>query len=256
MKKIEKGTYAIVTGASSGIGRAIALELAAQGANLILVARRRDRLEQLKAIIVNKYKVDTIIFDEDLTKAENCKSLYENTKKYNAEIIVNNAGFGICGFFSEGDLDLELEMIRLNIESLHILTKLYLSTMSKGVIMNVASVAGFIPTPLMATYAATKAYVNNFSRALNYEMKVQKRDIRVLSLCPGPVKTDFWTIAKANQSKYALPVERCARAAVRGIINNKLVIIPGKMMKFARLLIKILPVNWILPTLYKIQKRK
>ena len=138
---------------------------------------------------------------------------------------MNNAGFGICGFFSEGDLDLELEMIRLNIESLHILTKLYLSTMSKGVIMNVASVAGFIPTPLMATYAATKAYVNNFSRALNYEMKVQKRDIRVLSLCPGPVKTDFWTIAKANQSKYALPVERCARAAVKGIINNKLVII-------------------------------
>ncbi|MFA5466519.1 MAG: SDR family NAD(P)-dependent oxidoreductase, partial [Candidatus Izemoplasmatales bacterium] len=143
MKKIDKGTYAVVTGASSGIGWAIALELASKGVSLILVARRKERLEQLKEIIVKNNKVEVLIIDTDLADLENCKRLVEKTKELEPQIIVNNAGFGQYGFFTELDLDKELAMIRLNIESLHVLTKLYLTSMKKGVIMNVASMAGF-----------------------------------------------------------------------------------------------------------------
>jgi len=256
MKKIDKGTYAVVTGASSGIGWAIALELASKGVNLILVARRKERLEQLKEIIVKNNKVEVLIIDTDLADLENCKRLVEKTKELEPQIIVNNAGFGQYGFFTELDLDKELAMIRLNIESLHVLTKLYLTSMKKGVIMNVASMAGFIPTPLLASYAATKAYVLNFSRAIDYELKKQKSNIRVISLCPGPVISEFGIVANTKQGKYALSSEACAKTAVKGILKRKQVTVPGFIMKLSRIFIKILPTSWVLPVVINIQKHK
>ena len=192
----------------------------------------------------------------DLADLDNCKSLHENTQKFNPKIVVNNAGFGMCGLFQEADLNTELAMIKLNIESLHVLTKLYTLTMNEGVIMNVASMAGFVPTPLLASYAATKAYVTSFSRAIDYELKVTRSKVRVIALCPGPVRTEFGIVANAKQSEYALSAEACAKAAVRGIIKRRAVTVPGALMKIARVLIKILPTNWVLPVVTNIQKRK
>ena len=142
---------ALITGASSGIGRDIAKELSKRGYDLIIVARNREKLEELKADLTTKVE----IIDMDLTSEDNCKKLHEQAK--DIDILVNNAGLGEFGKFTETDLEKEITIIRTNITALHILTKLYLQDMTKrnnGRILNVASIAGFMPGPLMATYYA------------------------------------------------------------------------------------------------------
>ena len=156
---------ALITGASSGIGRDIARLLNEKEYDLVLVARNEERLNQIKSELGQQDKNNKIeIISIDLAKKENCLTLCKKVK--NVDILINNAGFGDCGYFSETDLDKELNMINTNITAVHILTKLYLQEMKKrnsGKILNVASIAGFMPGPLMATYYATKSYIVRLS---------------------------------------------------------------------------------------------
>ncbi len=255
MSEINK-QYALITGASSGIGREIAFLLGKKGYNLILVARRNEILVAMKQELETKYMINVITKNYDLGIYENLGRLHQETVKLNPTLVINNAGFGQVGYFSDNNLDKERQMLGLNIESLHILTKLYLSTMQTGIILNVASMAAFLPTPLMAAYAASKAYVLNFSRALDYELKKQKRDIRVLTLAPGPVDTEFAQVANAKKSLKGMNAHKCARIAVKGIEKKKALIIPGFKMKLTHLAVKILPTSWILFFSYKLQKSK
>jgi len=251
-----QGKYAVITGASSGIGKEIAEQLAHKGMNLILVARRIDRLEMLKEKLESEADITVVIKSLDLSVQDNCHRLFSETKTFAPAIVVNNAGFGQVGFFENLPLEKELEMLRLNIESLHILTKLYLSEMEQGVIVNVASMAGFLPTPLMAAYSASKAYVLNFTRAVNQELKIKQRKVRVVALCPGPVETEFADVANASQSFKGMSAKRCAKITIRGIENKRTVIIPGLLMKITHVLVKLVPTKIILYFAYLIQRRK
>lgn len=246
---------AIITGASSGIGQEIARELAARGYDLILVARRRDRLEKLAA----ELPVQCRILEADLSSAEQCKMLYCRARGEDVEILVNNAGFGLCGRFAVTSLDREVEMIRTNIVAVHILTKLFLHDFrmkNSGYILNVASSAGFMAGPLMATYYATKNYVLRLTQAIREELRREGSAVKVAALCPGPVDTEFNRVADV---KFALPgmdAHTCARIAVRQLFKGRGVIVPGRGMQAMVAASKLAP-EWLLPRItYHIQKRK
>jgi short-subunit dehydrogenase len=248
--------YALITGASSGIGEQLAIQLAEQGYQLILVARRADRLQALKASINAKHSIDIIVYPCDLLDTNARALLLEETQKLDIKWVINNAGFGQVGTFDTLDLAKETQMIQLNIEALHMMTRWFAERMDDGVILNVASMAGFIPTPLMASYAATKAYVINYSRAANYELIKAKRRLRILVLCPGPVETEFAQVAGAKQALKSISSAYCARVAIKGIARRQTVIIPGFKMKIIHFFAKILPIRWILAVSYRMQKRK
>ena len=184
---------ALITGASSGIGRDMARILASKGYDLALVARNQEGLDKIKAELEKEnvnIKINT--YSVDLAIKENLYKLYEDVK--DVDILINNAGFGTFGRFTETDLEKEVNMINTNVTAVHVLTKLYLKDMiakNAGHILNVASIAGFMPGPLMATYYATKNYVVSLSRAINRELKKEKSNVKISVLCPGPVKTEF-----------------------------------------------------------------
>ena len=182
---------ALITGASAGIGKEFAKNLSQQGYDLILVARREDRLVEISKQLPTKSQIITA----DLAKVEECYRLYEETKDRNISILINCAGFGDFGAFTTTSLDKELEMIDVNIKAVHILTKKFLPDMiarNEGYILNVASVAGLMPAgPYMATYYATKAYVTSFTSAIAEELEEKKSNVYVGSLCPGRVDTVF-----------------------------------------------------------------
>lgn len=186
---------ALITGASSGIGRDVARELSKKGYDLILVARDENKLQQLKQELTTNIEIVSL----DLSNVENCKELYEKHK--DIDILINNAGFGDCGKFWETDLDKEIQMIQTNIIAYHVLTKLYLKNMKEkdsGIILNVASIAGFMPGPLMATYYATKNYVVKLSESIREELRKDKSKVQISILCPGPVNTNFNKVANVE----------------------------------------------------------
>ena len=167
MKK-ENGMKALITGASSGIGRDIARALAARGVDLILTARRTERLEELSS----ELPVQVTVIPCDLSQEAECRALYERVRPMNIDILVNNAGFGLFGTFAENSLERELSMLDVNVRAVHILTKLFLRDMKEkdsGYLLNVASSAAFLPGPLLAAYYATKAYVLRLSEAIDEE---------------------------------------------------------------------------------------
>ena len=244
---------ALITGASSGIGRDMARYLAKLGYDLIIVARRKDLLEQLKNDLETNVKIECM----DLADSENCFKLFEENKEI--DILINNAGFGDFGAFDETDLNKELSMIDTNIKAMHILSKLYLAEMKKkncGNILNVASIAGFMAGPLMATYYATKNYVVSLSKAINKELKKAGSSVTVSVLCPGPVNTNFDNVANVHFSLKGLSSEYVARYAIDQMLKNKKVIIPGKMMKLIYVGNKLSPTSLSLEIAYHSQKRK
>lgn len=185
---------ALITGASSGIGLELAKIFARNGHNLVLVARSENTLNELKKKFEEEFDIKVKVIVQDLKYYNAPTAIYDAVKlaDINVNILVNNAGFGTYGKFSETDLEAELEMIQVNITALTHLTKLFLKDMienNNGRIMNVASTAAFQPGPLMAVYFATKAYVLSFSEALDEELHGTK--IKVMALCPGPTKTNF-----------------------------------------------------------------
>ena len=246
---------ALITGASSGIGKDIAKYLSELGYDLILVARRKERLEELKG----KLKTNVKVIPLDLSIEDNCFKLYDMVKKDSIDILINNAGFGDFGKFNETDIKKELQMIDLNIKSVHILTKLFLSDMikkDKGHILNVASAAAFSPGPLMATYYSSKSYVFRLTEAINSELKYMKSNVNISVLCPGPVNTEFNDVANVSFSFKPLTSEYVSKYAIDKMLKNKLVIVPGTMMKFSRFFSKILPDALLSKIVYNNQCRK
>ena len=244
---------ALITGASSGIGRDMARYLAELGYDLVIVARRCELLEELSKDLKTNVRIECL----DLSNTDNCMKLFENNK--DIDLLINNAGFGDFGEFCETDLNKELSMIDTNIKSLHILTKLYLQEMKKrnsGNILNVASIAGFMSGPLMATYYATKNYVVSLSKAINKELKKSKSDVNVSVLCPGPVNTNFNNVANVNFSLKGLSSEYVAKYAIDKMLKGKMIIIPGTIMKLIYIGNKIAPVKLQLNIAYNSQSRK
>lgn len=246
---------ALITGASSGIGREMAIYLAELKVDLILVGRNKEQLEKLQ----NGLKVDTKVIVADLSDITKVKELYVLTKEDNVDILINNAGFGLFGKFYETDINRELEMINTNIVAVHLLTKLFLRDMKKrnsGYILNVASSAAFGPGPLMSTYYATKAYVNNLTEAINEELRREESNVVVSSLCPGPVDTNFNKVANVNFSVKAMNSRDVARYAIDMMFKEKVVIIPGTYMKLALFGRRFLSRKTLRKITYNIQKKK
>ena len=246
---------ALITGASSGIGLDIARYLATKKYELILVARNKERLEKIQESLPTKV---TIIV-ADLSNEQKLKELYILTKKENIDILINNAGFGIFGDFTETDLNKELEMIDTNIKAVHFLTKSFLKDMEKnnsGYILNVASSAAFQPGPLMATYYATKSYVYQLTEAINYEQKKKGTNVHISVLCPGPVETNFNNIAGVKFGVKPLKSTYVAKYAIDQMFKNKMLIIPGFKMKCAKFFGRFVSDKVLLSIAYKIQKNK
>lgn len=244
---------ALITGASSGIGRDIAINLSKKGYDLILVARDLEKLNEVKS----KLHTNVEVVSMDVSNAENCKELHE--KYQDIDILVNNAGFGDCGYFTKTSLDKELKMIDTNIVAYHVLTKLYLQDMKQknsGKILNVASIAGFMPGPLMATYYSTKAYVVRLSEAIREELRREKSNVQISILCPGPVNTNFNKVADVQFALKGLSSEYVAKYAVDKLFKGKFYIVPGWKIKLARFGAKIAPNNLVAKICYNMQRRK
>lgn len=247
---------AIITGASSGIGREIAKILSGMGYDLILAARRGDKLKELK----NELSGSVEIMSIDLSKEENCYSLFDRCHDKDIEILVNNAGFGAFGEFSGTDISRDMEMIDLNICAVHILTKLFLSEFKRkncGKILNVASAAGFMSEgPMLSTYYATKAYVLSLSRSIAKELKKAGSKVTVSALCPGPVKTEFDAVCGVDFQGVGMSAEKCAEIGISGMMKGKKVIIPGIVMKAGKFFTKVLPDCVLGEFAYHFQKAK
>lgn len=235
---------ALVTGASSGIGRDIARSLARHGINVILTARRRDRLSELKEELVRSYGVKVMYIAADLSVKEQCLALYDKVKKYNIDILVNNAGFGVFGKLTETELEQELEMLDVNVRAFHMLFKLFLRDFEKrgfGYILNTASAAGFIPGPWFSSYYASKAYIVRMTQAVHEELRASGSRVRVSMLCPGPVETEFTRRAGVRFSMPAANSEKLAETAVRDMFAGKLLICGSPLLKAGLYLGKLVP---------------
>jgi len=246
---------ALITGASSGIGKEMAYYLGELGYDLILVARRKERLEELKKHI----KTQVTIYAYDLLKEENLYQLYENVKPLSIDLLINNAGFGLFGMFDQTDLNRELEMIDLNIKAYHILTKLFLKDFiakDQGRILNVASAAGFLAGPRLNTYYATKNYVAKLSMGIYEELRHQKSNVHISILCPGPVATEFTQVAKGKFNIQEENARKVARIAIDQTLKNKLIIVPDIFTKIGLFLNRFIPWKISLKISYKIQERK
>lgn len=248
---------ALITGASSGIGRDMARVLSQKGYDLVLVARDEQKLNELSSELKQKDKTKIQIITTDLSTEENCKELHK--KVSDVDILINNAGFGECGNFTKTDLNKELKMIKTNITAYHILTKLYLIDMkakNKGKILNVASIAGFMPGPLMATYYSTKAYIVRLSESIREELKKEKSNVHISILCPGPVKTNFNNIANVKFNMREAESLTVAKYAIKKILKNKFYIIPGLDVKMGIFFSHFIPSSLIAKITYMVQKRK
>lgn len=248
----------LLTGASSGIGKDMAAILNKKGYDLVLVARSKERLETIKANLQRENPNGKIeIISIDLSIEKNCKELCETVE--DVDILINNAGFGDCGNFFETDLEKDMQMIKTNITAYHILTKEYLKKMQlkgKGKILNVASVAGFMPGPLMATYYATKAYVVRLSEAIREELKKEKSDVQISILCPGPVETNFGNAANVKFKLKEADSFKVAEYTIRHFEKGDFYIVPFLTTKLARVAAKIFPSNLVSKVVYQVQKSK
>lgn len=246
---------ALITGASSGIGRDMAYYLANLGYDLILVARRKERLEEIKKNVSVNVKIIVL----DLLVEENVFKLYEKVKKEDIDLLINNAGFGLFGMFTKTDLQRELEMIDLNVKAYHILTKLFLVDFvkkDKGYILNVCSSAGFLAGPRLSTYYATKNYITKLTMAIYEELRHMNSNVHISALCPGPVNTEFNKVAKGVFSLKEMDSAYVAKYAIDKMLKKKLIIVPGFFVKLGLFLNRFIPWKLSLAITYRIQKRK
>ena len=255
---------ALVTGASSGIGLELARLFAKGGHDLILVARNEAKLNELALYLGKMYRCNVEVIPADLSQPEVPEALVEElkTRGLTVDVLVNNAGFGQSKPFVEQDLRRVMEMIQLNMTTLTHLTRLILPRMiaaKRGRILNVASIAAFLPGPLMAVYYASKAYVLSFSEAIANELK--GTGVTVTALCPGPTRTGFATAAGATatnlyQAPGVMDAAPVAEAGYRGCMKGKVVVIPGLLNKVLVWVIALSP-RWIVTLVSRrLQERK
>lgn len=244
---------ALITGASDGIGKDMAIILSNMGYEIIVVARSREKMEQAFSHIKN-----CKIICMDLSVLDNCYKLYNTVKNENIEILINNAGYGVFGEFLNTHLEDELNMIDLNIKSLHILTKLFLKDMvkkNKGYILNVASIGSFFPSPLLSSYYATKSYVLSLSLAIREELKSIKSNVYIGSFCPATINTGFHKKAGVKGNVKGLDSYVVSKYAIEKMFKRKPIIIPS-YAKFLPFFINIVPRVFITKLAYKIQTNK
>ncbi|MBR1413801.1 MAG: SDR family oxidoreductase [Bacilli bacterium] len=246
---------ALITGASSGIGRDMAYYLAKKGYDLILVARRKSRLEEIS----KKANTNVKIIELDLADEVNVYKLYDLVKDEKIDMLINNAGFGLFGMFYKTDLNRELEMINVNVKAPHILTKLFLKDFIKknsGYILNVCSSAGFMAGPRLNTYYATKNYITKLTMGINEELRQMGSKVQVSALCPGPVSTEFNKVAKGKFAVKEADSEYVARYAIDKLLAGKMIIVPTLRMKLTLFAMRFAPYRLQLKVAYNIQKRK
>ena len=244
---------ALITGASSGLGKDFAIKLSEMGYDLVLVSRDKKNLEEVKKMC--KTNAEALCYD--LTNRDNVYKVFDKNK--DIDLLINNAGFGLFGKFDETNLDKELDMIDLNVTAVHILTKLYYKEMVKkdsGRILNIASIAAFLPGPLMNTYYASKVYVFRLTLALHEELRHLKSNVKVSVLCPGPFISNFNNVANVRFELPSLTSDYVANYALNKMFKNKLIIIPGFKNKVAYYGLKLLPIKMQLKMDYDMQKRK
>lgn len=240
---------ALITGASGGIGYELALEHVRRGGHVILVARSEAKLREHQASWESTYGVKVHVIAMDLAKPGTAQELYHavSAKGLTVDILINNAGFGQYGLFEESDLDRAMQMLELNIVTLTALTRLFVADMVRrrsGRIMNVASTASFQPVPLMALYAATKAFVLSFSEALNNE--VSDRGVTVTALCPGPTTSGFQDVAAMHEARM---VDRrlmatsadVAHFGYNAMMRGKTVAVHGLLNRLTAFLVRFTP---------------
>jgi hypothetical protein len=243
---------AVITGASAGIGREFARQLASRAKLLVLVARRRDRLEQLRSeLVARNPRLIVNIRQADLSNLEQTMQLAALLTNEPIDFLINNAGLGDHGPFATADPVHVNEQIQVNVLALTALTRAFLPRMiaqKRGAILNVSSSAGFLPLPGIAAYAATKAYVTSFSEAIRAETR--GCGITVTALCPGPVHTEFADVAnrkdhrgKRRNSLVHVPVEKVARIGLEAIERDKPLVIPGIAMKITMAITRALPLS-------------
>jgi short-subunit dehydrogenase len=242
----------LITGASSGIGLELAKCFAADGCKLILVARNQDALEKLAEELQRENKIEAVVLTADLSLPEAPRQIFEklSAQKISVDVLVNNAGFGAHGKFAELPLPRQLEMLQVNITALTELTGLFLPGMierKRGGILNVGSVAGFLPGPNMAVYYASKAFVLSFTEALAAELRGS--GVVVSALCPGPTETNFNNVARGQKTRRlqsskmsAAAVAQAGHAAFR---KGRVLYVPGLNNKSMIFLTRILP-RWFI----------
>ncbi len=252
----------VITGASAGIGAALARVFARHGHDLALVARREDRLRALADEIAAVGGARPLVIVADLQRGDAVRLIGEALAAHGAEpqYIVNNAGFGLIGNSAALDRDEQLAMIDLNIRMLASLSLAFVDSLARhgGGILNVGSMAGFLPGPGMTVYYATKAFVLSFSEALHSEFK--SRGIRVTVLCPGPVPTEFASRAGLSASVapaiLTLSAARVAEEGYRGLMQGRRTVVPGLINKLIVLLIRITPRSLVLALVDARQRRR
>ena len=252
---------ALITGASSGLGREMAVILSEKGYDIIAVARREDKLKELK----NTLKTDVQILCLDVTKDDDLKTIISHLN--DVDVFINNAGFGVFGDLCSSSLEDELKMIDTNIKAVHILTKQaakIFSERNSGYIMNVASIAAFFPGPLFSAYYGTKSYVFRLTESLYEELRQKKSKVKISILCPGPVKTEFENVAKVSfgtgdeigRSLIIGDKHKVSSYAIDCMLKGKLIIVPGFIMKTAVFFRRILSEKMLCKLLYWLQSKK
>ncbi len=247
---------ACITGASSGIGKEFAIQLSELGYNLILISRHTKEIKKYAVKLPTKCKIISC----DLSDETACIKLARRLRHFNISILINNAGFGELGGFTETKLKNDLNMIDLNVKSVHILTKALLPNMMKkdeGYILNVASIAGLMPGgPFMSTYYATKSYVTSFTSAIAREIKEAGSNVSISALCPGPVDTNFNKRANVEFSLKGITPQYCVSYGLYHMFRRKLIIIPTIEIKLAALSMRFLPRRMALAVISHQQKKK
>lgn len=248
--------YAVITGASSGIGEEFAKRLSKEGYALVLVARREERLRRL----AESLDTDCEIIAADLSDMNECERLAAKLQNKKIEIFINNAGFGSCGESFDIDTETELHMIDVNVKAVHLLTKRILPKMveeNRGYILNVASSAGLVPAgPYMATYYATKAYVTSYTRGIAEELRQKRSDVYVGCLCPGPVDTEFNRVANVKFALKGISASECANYAVKKMFQKKVTIVPTFFMKCMMVASRLAPANLAIKIAARQQQKK
>ncbi|HHG86517.1 MAG TPA: SDR family oxidoreductase [Bacteroidetes bacterium] len=258
---MKKG-YALVTGASSGIGAEIAKILAQKGYSLLIIARRAERLEALRTAILAIHDVDVVVLAQDLAVPLAGKILFDAVQQggYSVEILVNNAGFGIQGKFLEMEMKDVEQMFRLNMSTLTALTQLFAQEMvakGNGYILQVASAVAFLPSPYVSAYAATKAYVLSFSESLRYELK--DTGVSITTLYPGITTTEFNAVADAKtpamMNMSILSAEKVAQIGIKAMFQRRRARIPGFINNMSAFFAKIIPRSWIINSAGSLMKK-
>ncbi len=253
---------ALITGASGGIGYELALLLARDGFDCILVARSRDKLDELAARLESEFRVKTLVVARDLSKPTAVDEIYEEVSaaSMSIDVLVNNAGFPVYGRFVDTDWQAELDMLQVNVVALTALTKLFVRGMVErrhGRILNLASTAAFVPGPLMAVYYASKAYVLSFSQALANEL--QGTGVTVTALAPGPTRTGFQKRGVMEDSRLVrgqiADAKSVAAAGYRGMMRGKTIVIPGFSNKLIPWVARVSPRGAVTRVVRRMQER-